>query len=115
LNVPEAEGVPLIVIVLEAHAAVTPVGKLVAAPMPVAPVVVCVVLVIALFKHTLGEADAADTVLGFGHAARSEIKIPPIVRGFVFTTQLRLPNPVALGVGSNAQAAPMAGVLPTPL
>lgn len=103
------------VIVLEAHEAVTPDGKLVAAPMPVAPVVVCVMLVIALFKQALGEADAADTELGFGQAARSESRKPPIVRGFVLTTQSRLPNPVAPGVGSKAQAAPMAGVLPTPL
>ena len=61
MNVPETEGVPLIVIVLEAHAAVTPVGKPVAVPMPVAPVVVCVMFVIALFKHPLGEVDAAVT------------------------------------------------------
>jgi hypothetical protein len=111
LNVPEPVGVPLIVIVLEAHEAVTPAGKPVAVPIPLAPVVVWVMLVMALFKHPLGEADAAETVLGFGQAARSEIKIPPIIRGFVLTTQLRLPNPVAPGVGSNAQAAPTAGLL----
>jgi hypothetical protein len=43
-NVPDAVGVPLIVIVLLANAAVTPVGKPVAVPMPVAPVVVCVIV-----------------------------------------------------------------------
>ena len=43
MNVPLAVGVPLIVIVLPAHAAVTPAGKPVAVPMPVAPVVVCVI------------------------------------------------------------------------
>jgi hypothetical protein len=44
LNVPDAVGVPLIVTVLLAHAAVTPAGKPVAVPMPVAPVVVCVIV-----------------------------------------------------------------------
>ena len=42
MNVPDAVGVPLIVIVLATKAAVTPAGKPVAAPMPVAPVVVWV-------------------------------------------------------------------------
>ena len=48
MNVPLAVGVPLIVIVLPAKAAVTPEGKPVAAPIPVAPVVVCVIEVIAV-------------------------------------------------------------------
>ena len=39
---PDAVGVPLMVMVLDAKAAVTPAGKPVAAPMPVAPVVVWV-------------------------------------------------------------------------
>jgi hypothetical protein len=43
LNVPDTDGVPLMVMVLPAKVAVTPVGKPVAAPMPVAPVVVCVI------------------------------------------------------------------------
>ena len=38
-NTPAAVGVPLIVIVLPANAAVTPAGKPAAAPMPVASVV----------------------------------------------------------------------------
>ena len=37
---------------LEDQAAVTPVGKLVAVPMPVAPVVLKVILVIASFTQT---------------------------------------------------------------
>jgi hypothetical protein len=37
---PEAVGVPLMVMVLAAQAAVTPAGKPVGVPMPVAPVVV---------------------------------------------------------------------------
>ena len=41
---PVAVGVPLIVMVFEAKEAVTPAGKPVAEPMPVAPVVVWVML-----------------------------------------------------------------------
>ena len=47
---------------LLAHVAVTPVGKLVAVPIPVAPVVVCVILVNAVLIHNVGAADAAPTV-----------------------------------------------------
>jgi len=63
LNVPEAVGVPEMVIVFAAHAAVTPAGKPVAAPIPVAPVVVCVMLVNAELMHNIGVEDAALTVL----------------------------------------------------
>jgi hypothetical protein len=51
------------VIVLAAQAAVTPAGKPVAAPIPVAPVVVCVTDGIALLIQTVGVDDATDTVL----------------------------------------------------
>jgi hypothetical protein len=44
LNVPETEGVPLIVTTFEAHVPVTPVGRPVTLP-PVAPVVAYVILV----------------------------------------------------------------------
>ena len=50
-------------IVLAAQAAVTPAGSPVAVPMPVAPVVVCVMLVSAVLMHRLGVEDAAPTVL----------------------------------------------------
>ena len=63
MNVPAAAGVPLIVIVLLAQAAVTPVGKPVAVPIPVAPVVVCVIAVSAVLLHKVGVLDAALTVL----------------------------------------------------
>ena len=53
----------LIVIVLLAHAAVTPAGKPVAVPMPVAPVVVCVMLVNAVLIHNVGDELAAPAVL----------------------------------------------------
>ena len=60
---PLAVGVPLMVIVLPAQAAVTPEGNPVAAPIPVAPVVVWVILVIAVLIHAVGDEDAALTVL----------------------------------------------------
>ena len=63
MNVPDAVGVPLMVIVLVAHVAVTPVGKPVAVPIPVAPVVVCVIAVSAVLIHNVGVLDGALTVL----------------------------------------------------
>ena len=54
---------PLIVIVLLAQVAVTPVGKPVAVPIPVAPVVVCVILVKAVLIHNVGVDEAAPAVL----------------------------------------------------
>jgi hypothetical protein len=56
--------VPLIVIVFDAHAAVTPAGKPVAVPIPVAKVVVCVIFGDkAVFIHKFGEDDATPGVL----------------------------------------------------
>jgi hypothetical protein len=55
--------VPLMVIVFDAHAAVTPAGKPVAAPMPVAPVVVCVMAVSGVLIQSVGVDEAALTVL----------------------------------------------------
>ena len=51
------------VMVLDPKEAVTPAGKPVAVPMPVAPVVVWVILVIAVLIQTVGEDDAALAVL----------------------------------------------------
>ena len=63
MNVPTSVGVPLIVIVLLFQLAVTPAGRPVGAPMPVALVVVCVIFgEIAVFTHKVGVDDAADTV-----------------------------------------------------
>ena len=59
---PAAVGVPLIVITLLAHAAVTPAGKPIAVPIPVAPVVVCVILVNAVLIHSVGVVLADPTV-----------------------------------------------------
>ena len=51
------------VIVFEAHAAPTPAGNPVAVPIPVAPVVVCVMLVKAVLIHKVGLELAAPAVL----------------------------------------------------
>ena len=63
MNVPDAVGVPLIVMVLDAHTAVTPAGKPVAVPMPVANVVVWVIAVNGVLIHKVGLEDAALTVI----------------------------------------------------
>jgi hypothetical protein len=51
------------VIMFAAHAAVTPAGNPVAAPMPVAPVVVCVIAVSGVLIQSVGVDEAALTVL----------------------------------------------------
>jgi hypothetical protein len=61
LNVPVAVGEPEIVMVLPDQLAVTPAGKLVAAPIPVAPVVVWE-MEIGVPVHTVGLEEAAETV-----------------------------------------------------
>ena len=51
------------VMVFAAQFAVTPAGNPAATPIPVAPVVVWVMFVIAVLIHTVGVDDATDTVL----------------------------------------------------
>ena len=51
------------VMVLDAKAAVTPAGNPVAVPIPVAPVVACVILVNAVLMHNVGVDEAAPAVL----------------------------------------------------
>lgn len=63
MNVPDAVGVPLMVIVFADHAAVTPEGNPVATPIPVAPVVVCVIDVSIVLIHNVGADEAVVTVL----------------------------------------------------
>ena len=60
---PLAVGAPLMVIILDAHAALTPAGKPVADPIPVAPVVVWVMFVNGELIHKDGAEDAAVAVL----------------------------------------------------
>ncbi len=62
MNVPLWVGVPLIVITLAAQPAVTPDGNPVAAPIPVAPVVACVIFVINVLTHGVGDEEAAPAV-----------------------------------------------------
>ena len=74
------------VIVLFAQAAVTPAGKPVAVPIPAAPVVVCVILVNAVFIHNVGVLDAvpAVTVVGFTVIVPVAFTLPqPPVNGIV--------------------------------
>ena len=51
------------VMVFDAKVAVTPVGKPIEVPMPVAPVVVWVMFVKAVLIHNVGDEDAAPAVL----------------------------------------------------
>ena len=50
------------VIVFDAQDAVTPAGRSVAVPIPVAPVVVCVIAVSAVLMHSVGAEEAAEAV-----------------------------------------------------
>ena len=68
MNVPLAVGVPLMVMVLLAHAALTPAGRPFAPDtplllMPVAPVVAIVMLVKAVLMHSVGMVDGVPAVL----------------------------------------------------
>ena len=63
MKVPDAVGVPLMVIVFEAQDAVTPAGRPVGVPIPVTPIVVCAMAGSAVLTHTVGVEEAADTVL----------------------------------------------------
>ena len=50
------------VIVLAAHVAITPAGKLIGVPIPVAKVVACVILVKTVLTHNVGVVDAVPAV-----------------------------------------------------
>ena len=60
---PDAEGVPDIVISSDDQDALTPDGKPVAEPIPVAPVVAWVISVNAVLIHNVGVLDATPAVL----------------------------------------------------
>ena len=65
---PDAVGVPLMVMILDAHVALTPAGKPFAPvtpsfAMPVAPVVAMVMLVKAVLIHKVGDEEGAPAVL----------------------------------------------------
>ena len=73
------------VMVLLAQAAVTPAGKPVAVPIPVAPVVVWVILVNAELTHKVGVLDAAPAVL---------TGVPTVIVPVAFT----VPQPIVNGI-----------------
>ncbi len=76
---------PLIVIVLLAHAAVTPAGRPVAAPIPVAPVVVRVIGVKDVLIQSVGFDDTIPTLFtGLTIIVPIAFKAPqPPVKGIV--------------------------------
>jgi hypothetical protein len=79
LNVPDAVGVPERVITLFSHAAVTPAGSPVAAPMPVAPVVVNVIGVSAVLMQSVGLEDGPTAVLLAGSTMlNAKVLIQPV-------------------------------------
>jgi hypothetical protein len=81
--VPVAVGLPLKVIVLLAHATVTPAGKPVAVPMPVAPVVACVLLIAVLIHKVVAETLAA-VLFGFTIICPVALTLPqPPVSGML--------------------------------
>ena len=63
MNVPEEDGLPEIVITLPAHEAVTPAGRPVGVPIPVAPVVVMVIGVSVVLMQSVGEDEGVPAVL----------------------------------------------------
>ena len=65
MNVPLAVGLPLMVMVFDAKAAVTPAGNPVAVivSIPVAPVVAMVILLNGILTHNVGLAEAGAAVL----------------------------------------------------
>lgn len=63
MKIPIVVGVPLIVIVSADQEAITPAGNPDGVPIPVAPVVVCVIAVNAVLTHKVGVDVAAVTIL----------------------------------------------------
>jgi hypothetical protein len=76
LNIPAAVGVPLKMMESASHTADTPSGRPVMVPMPVAPVVLCLILGKTVFKHKVGETDAALAVFD------AVTVIVPVATGF---------------------------------
>ena len=72
------------VMVFDAKAAVTPAGKPVAVPIPVAPVVVCVMLVKTVFIQSVG----------------AEVAVPAVFEGVtvIVPVVFTLPQPPAKGM-----------------
>ena len=80
MKVPDTSGVPLIVIVFDAHVAVTPEGRPVGAPMPVAPVVACVMAGSAVWIHTVGAKEATEAVfVGVTERVAVAVAVQPLL------------------------------------
>ena len=87
MKVPDAVGVPLIVITLLAQTAVTPAGNPVAVPMPVAPVVAIVIFVKVVVTGSVGLDEGVPAVFGV-HAETVMVPVAftlpqPPVKGIV--------------------------------
>ena len=93
-KVPDALGVPLMVIVLEAQPAVTPAGSPVGVPIPVAPFVACVMAVRAVLRQSVGVDEAAPTVFTALKVAMAPdhcelvLMVPPVAAVKVEVTNL---------------------------
>ena len=88
---------PLIVIVFEAHDAVTPGGNPVAVPMPVALVVVCVMEVNGVLIQRVGddEADPA-TISGVTVIVPVIVFVPPVQPPVIVTVYVNAPDTVGV-------------------
>lgn len=86
MNVPDTVGVPLMVIVLLAHAALTPVGKPIAEPIPVAPVVLCVIFDNVVLIQRESVLDAGPAVLMQGVTGVEDNDAAELPTEFVATT-----------------------------
>lgn len=71
------------VIIFDIQVAVTPAGKVVAVPIPVAPVVVCVIAVNGVLIHKVGVELATEAVLSALTVAVTAVRVTdsqPVVR-----------------------------------
>ena len=85
MKVPAADGVPVMVMVLAAQVAVTPVGRFKAVPIPVAPVVVWVMLGLkAVLIQSVLEALLVAVLFGVTLIVPVALTVPqPPVKGMV--------------------------------
>ena len=95
MNVPATVGRPLMVTVFEAQEAVTPDGRPVAVPMPVAPVVVWVIGVIVVLMHTVGVAEAAVAVLVVLMQPQAGVAGVPMFISTQLSVVLKISSPAA--------------------
>ena len=81
------------VMVLDAQAAVTPAGKPVAVPMPVARTVVWVIAVSAVLIHNVGVEEAASaTIFGVTVIVPVMVFVPPVQPPVIVTVYVNVPD-----------------------